>query len=124
MSSNNESTLRQANIHNNLTFMLADMMETSLMNAESLFERAGFKLQHSDRQNFNAAIKAIRRLKANVNACPVKTQEDFGDSADEMYQFMLLVIDRVGDDPKLMAELYEHIRAYPSRVGVELGEGV
>lgn len=120
----NEERIKQGNISNNLCFLLTDMMETSLMNAETYFGRAGFKLAFSDRQNFNAAIKAIRGIKRNVNACQIKTQMDFGDSSDMLYQFILMLVDRTQDDPELMFKLYNYVSLFPSKVGVEMDSSV
>lgn len=119
-----EEIIKNGNVHNNLAFLLSDMLETALMNAESLFSRAGFKLQFADKQNFNAAIRAVKNLKANVNACQYKTQEDFGDSSDKLYQFMLLLVDRVEEDSELLLKLYNHIAEYPSKIGIELDSSV
>ena len=82
----------------NLTYVLADVVETLLLDMRS--EKRGNDLRHDAKHNFNTAIAAIRRLKQDVDKTQLSTQENFGNDSDCLLAFIKLLIDRCGDDDK------------------------
>lgn len=104
----------------NLLYTLADIMETQLMELErDIRRRTGHGMRFDAKRDYNAAIRAARRLLTDVNTCSRKTQEQFGDDADIIHALLLLIIDRTGDDDRLAYQLYRHIKAMPSKTHLE-----
>lgn len=84
----------------NLTYVLADVVETLLLDMRSEMKKRGNDLRHDAKHNFNTAIAAIRRLKQDVDKTQLSTQENFGNDSDCLLAFIKLLIDRCGDDDK------------------------
>lgn len=51
----------------NLTYVLADVVETLLLDMRSEMKKQGYDLRHDAKHNFNTVIAAIRRLKQDVD---------------------------------------------------------
>ena len=95
-------------------------METQLMELErDIRRRTGHGMRFDAKRDYNAAIRAARRLLTDVNTCSRKTQEQFGDDADIIHALLLLIIDRTGDDDRLAYQLYRRIKAMPSKTHLE-----
>ena len=84
----------------NLTYVLADVVETLLLDMRSEMKKRGNDLRYDAKHNFNTAIAAIRRLKQDVDKTQLSTQENFGNDSDCLLAFIKLLIDRCGDDDK------------------------
>ena len=84
----------------NLTYVLADVVETLLLDMRSEMKKQGYDLRYDAKHNFNTAIAAIRRLKQDVDKTQFSTQENFGDDSDCLLAFIKMLIDRCGDDDK------------------------
>lgn len=111
---------RKLAVRINLLYTLADIMETQLMELErDIRRRTGHGMRFDAKRDYNAAIRAARRLLTDVNTCSRKTQEQFGDDADIIHALLLLIIDRTGDDDRLAYQLYRHIKAMPSKTHLE-----
>lgn len=106
----------------NLTYVLADVVETLLLDMRSEMKKRGNDLRHDAKHNFNTAIAAIRRLKQDVDKTQLSTQENFGNDLDCLLAFIKLLIDRCGDDDKKMFAFYNYIKSYPSQLGLELSD--
>lgn len=106
----------------NLTYVLADVVETLLLDMRSEMKKRGNDLRHDAKHNFNTAIAAIRRLKQDVDKTQLSTQENFGNDSDCLLAFIKLLIDRCGDDDKKMFAFYNYIKSYPSQLGLELSD--
>lgn len=111
---------RKLAVRINLLYTLADIMETQLMELErDIRRRTGHGMRFDAKRDYNAAIRAARRLLTDVNTCSRKTQEQFGDDADIIHALLLLIIDRTGDDDRLAYQLYRRIKAMPSKTHLE-----
>lgn len=120
-----ESNEKQlGNTYANLTFVLVDILETSLMNTNELLRKQGCELRHESKRNFNTAIASVRKLKDHVNKCNTKTQIDYGNDADMLYNTLLLLIDRCGDDDMKLFRFFNYIKSFPSQMGLEIDNSV
>lgn len=106
----------------NLTYVLADVVETLLLDMRSEMKKQGYDLRYDAKHNFNTAIAAIRRLKQDVDKTQLSTQENFGNDSDCLLAFIKLLIDRCGDDDKKMFEFYNYIKRHPSQLGLDLSD--
>ena len=106
----------------NLTYVLADVVETLLLDMRSEMKKQGYDLRYDAKHNYNTAIAAIRRLKQDVDKTQLSTQENFGNDSDCLLAFIKLLIDRCGDDDKKMFEFYTYIKCFPSQLNIELSD--
>lgn len=104
----------------NIVYILADVLETNLMDMEQEYRRHGYALRHEAKRQYNAAIHAIRRLKADIDKCSAGEQESFGNDADIVNALLLTLIDRVGDDDLLAFKFFNYIKSFPSKLGLDL----
>ena len=114
--------IRDSNTTLNLTYVLADVVETLLLDMRSEMKKQGYDLRYDAKHNFNTAIAAIRRLKQDVDKTQLSTQENFGNDSDCLLAFIKLLIDRCGDDDKKMFEFYNYIKCFPSQLNLELSD--
>lgn len=104
----------------NIVYILTDVLETNLMDMEAAYRREGYGLRHDVKRQYNAAIHAIRRLKADINKCSAGEQESFGNDADMVNALLLTLLDRVGDDDPLAFKFFCYIKSFPSKLGLDL----
>ena len=109
----------ESNIHSNLLFVLADIMETCLLDTKELLAKDGFELRHEAKREFNNAMSSIRKLKFNIGKCAEDTQNNFGNDSDMLYETMKLIIDRCGANDYKLFELYNYIKAQKSDLNMK-----
>lgn len=102
-------------ISTNYCYVLADLMETNLLELESIFKRNNFALKHEQKRYFNAAISNTKKLRREVNHCSDKVQEHYGNDADMLNAIILTLIDRCGNEDILMWKFYEYVKSFPSQ---------
>ncbi len=91
---------RKAYMATNTAFCIADVMEMALMDMDAALRAIGMELRYKDRQDFNTAIKAVRRLRSAIDKTDMENQLMFGDSADEIYKMILAWIDEAANNQK------------------------
>lgn len=110
----------ETNIHCNLLFLLADVMETAMMDVNELLKKDGNVLRHEARRNFNTAISSIRKLRHSaIDKCRTDTQQDFANDSDMTYEFLKLLIDRCGEDDEKLFKFYNYIKQFPSQCNMK-----
>ena len=110
---------KRGNTHANITFVLLDMLDTSLLNANECLKKEGCELRHESKRNFNTAITAIKKLKGHVNKCSNDMQVNYGNDSDILYNTVLLLIDRCGEDDMKLFQFYNYIKSFPSKNIIE-----
>lgn len=102
-------------ISTNLCYVLADLMETNLMDLESIFKKNNIALRHEQKMYYNAAIYNTRKLCREVSNCNDMVQEHYGNDADMLNAIILTLIDRCGNKDILMWKFYEYVKSFPSQ---------
>ena len=102
-------------ISTNFCYVLADLMETNLMDLESIFKKNNIALRHEQKRYYNAAISNTKKLCREVNHCNDKVQEYYGNDADMLNAIILTLIDRCGNEDILMWKFYEYVKSFPSQ---------
>lgn len=110
-------------ILNNFAFVLADAANTFLMDCECEMSKLGVAFTQKDKQNFKEMLKQIHSARkwAEICALPIYEIKDADDAcadSDWWYNFIKLVDDRIGDDPRKTNLLLEYILAMPSEIGL------
>lgn len=103
----------------NTLFVLVDVLETNLMNLEEAFRKQGCGLRQDAKRNFNTALYTLRKLKRDVNKCSLETQNYFGNDADMINAMLMTFIDRTGEDDMMAYNIYEYLKSYPSKLGLD-----
>lgn len=115
--------MKQGNTHiNNLCntfFVLIDVMETNLMNFDQELKKAGLELRHQDRRTYNTALKALQTLRKTTRENTMEEQQDYGRDADMINAMLMTFIDRVGSDDMMAYKIYEYLKTYPSKLGLD-----
>lgn len=83
---------------NNTLFVLCDVVESLMLNAERLYKLQGKEFKHQSKKDFKSTLFTLRRFLSSVRDCSLENQMQFGDDAEEMREFILLFVDRVNDD--------------------------
>lgn len=109
-------------ISTNICYVLADMLETNLMDLQQIYRANNIAMVHAQKQYFNTAISNVRKLVREVSHTSETTQENYGNDADMMNAIFLLLIDRCGDDDTLLFKWYNYIKSFPSKLnmGIEM----
>lgn len=102
----------------NTLFVLVDVLETNLMDLEQAFKKQGCVLRFDAKRNFNTALHALKKLKGDVNKCETNVQEYFGNDADMINAMLMTFIDRTGEDDVMAYNIYEYLKSFPSKVGL------
>lgn len=113
------SSSNEARIYTNMVYLLADVMETLMMDSIALMKRNGEKLKHESKRDFNAAIANIRKMKnSTINGCLKETQNDYGNDADHICELLKLIVDRVGRDDRVLWDIYEYVKSKSSNLNM------
>lgn len=104
----------------NIVFVLADVLETNLIDMQSAYSKQGCVMRHEVKRNFNTALAAIKRLKREVDHCDDETQESFGNDADIVNALLITIIDRCGNDDEFAFRMYNYIKSFPSKLKMDL----
>jgi len=108
----------------NLLFVMADVLETNLMDARELLRKDGQDYRQQDKRNFNTAIHAIKCLKHEITRIPEEEQEDFGRDSDMIYQFIRLLISRCGADDMKLFKFFNYVKSFPSILDMRVDDTV
>lgn len=108
---------------NNFAFVLADAANTFLLDCENELKRFDVGFGQQDKYNFKQMMEHIKAARkwAEKSALPIYEIKDADDAcadSDWWYNFLKLVDDRVGDDPRKTNLLLEYILNMPSEVGL------
>ena len=83
---------------NNLLFVLCDVIECLLIDAEKLHRIDKQEFKHQSKKDFKTAVFHLQRFLSSVRDCPIEMQEQFGKDADEYKEMLLLYTDRANDN--------------------------
>lgn len=109
----------EINIHVNLLSLLADVVETLMLDTESLMKKQNRGLRHEYKRNWNAALHSLRNIKSlSINKTSNETQCDYGNDSDHLYEFIKLLIDRCGNNDRTMFDLYNKLLSMPTKIGL------
>lgn len=90
---------------NNLMFVLVDVIECLMLDAEKLYKQDGQAFKHESKMHFNKSLFHLRKFLTSIRECSIETQMQFGDDCEELKKLLLLYTDRVNDD-KARTELF------------------
>lgn len=103
----------------NVSYVIADLLETNLVEMSEYLNKHGFKLKQEAKMEFNKALHATRAIRRDVRFASIQTQEDYADDSDILNALVMVLIDRIGDDKNMAYNIYEYLKGLPSKVGLD-----
>ena len=116
-------SIQKSLVYNNFAFVLADVANTFLMDCERELDRFGVVFSKQDKYNFRQMLDHIKAAKkwAEKSAMPIYDIPDTDEAcydSDWWYNFLKLVDDRIGDDPRKTNLLLEYVLNMPSEMNL------
>lgn len=82
---------------NNMIFILLDIIEGLMKDAEKEFALNGCQLKYSSKMHYNKAVFEINKFLSEVRNIPIDQQMSFGEEADILKELIFLSVDRDND---------------------------
>ncbi len=94
----------------NLAFVLADVVDTLMMQFEAESAEIGKGLKQEAKMKFNQMQRSAKAFKASVKnvsreGYSIKQADSFCDDSDWLTELLLLLVDRVGDNEEKMTKV-------------------
>ena len=119
---------RQAMIRLNILNLLKDTLDSAMSDTRKFLMQNGQDLVFSDKKAYNQAMDGLNKF-LNYDGT-IKKEEgvsminDKCKEADRIYQFILMLVDRVGEEDEMLFRFYDYIKSFPSKVSLKgLSEG-
>lgn len=119
-----KTSKNQAKILSNIAFVLVDVLESCVMEANELLKLQNEEFRHEAKREFNLLLRHSRNLKGYVRNCSEQTQEFYGNDSDMLYQTLKLIIDRCGEDDVKLFKFFNYIKTFPSQIHMDIDDTV
>lgn len=115
---------KKAITYTDLAYVLVDVANSFLVDAEPILTRENKTLRFSERQKMNRVINAVKNCKYHTNQM---TKEMYAcacadvacNDSDWLRDIIFLIVDRTGEDENLMEQLRSTIfNAFKSKLGI------
>lgn len=103
----------------NLTFEVADVLETLFVEMESVNAECGYQLHNEEKRHFKAAMHHVKAFRGATRLMDVESQESFGDDAEMLLDLIYAAVTRTGSDNAVMEKILTDIMQLPDRVGLD-----
>jgi hypothetical protein len=103
----------------NIASCLADVIETLVMDSESILRHFGATFEREDKMNFKRLTKSLQDTQKCANRCCIELynheqSKDFADDCDWWYNIIRLIADRTGEDELKTAQVINWLVTMPS----------
>ena len=107
----------------NLSHCLADVIETLVMDSESILRPFGATFEREDKMHFKRLTKSLQDARKCAARCCIglykhEQADEFASDADWWYNIVRLITDRVGDDQLKTKQVINWLVAMPSLLGM------
>lgn len=118
-----ESAIRKALFYTNIAYLLADIANTAIMDADTELNKMGSYVKNEERKKFSYAKNQLRKTKEITEriAKPVYKISDADNAckdSDYLFEALKLIIDRTSETPESKKKMLEHITQIPSKMGI------
>ena len=103
----------------NLTFEVADVLETLFVEMEEMNRECGYKLRQEEKRHFTAAMHHVKAFRGATRALDADSQQSFGDDAEILLDLIYAAVTRTGTDDQIMYRFLNYIMSFPDRVGLD-----
>lgn len=108
-----------ARLLTNLTFEVADVLETLWTECEERNRECGYTMRQEQKRHYKAAMFHTRAFRGATRALDEREQESFGRDAEILLDLIYAAVSRTGTDDQLMHKFLTYIMSYPDRVGLD-----
>lgn len=102
----------------NIANCLSDVIETLVMDAESILWPFGATFERQDKMHFKQLIKSLQEARKCAGRCCIglyeMIPEEFADDSDWWYNIIRLLADRIGNDELKTQQVLNWLDAMPS----------
>lgn len=115
---------KKAITYTDLAYVLVDVANSFLVDAEPILNRANKMLRYSERQKMNRVVQSVKQCKYHTKemtkqmyacACADAACND----SDWLRDIIFLIVDRTGEDENLMEQLRSTIfNSFRSKLGI------
>ena len=103
----------------NIAHCLADVIETLVMDSESILRPFGATFEKQDKYNFKLLTKSLQDARKSAKRCCIglyrhEQADEFSSDADWWYNVIRLIADRVGDDALKTKQVINWLITMPS----------
>ena len=115
--------VRKATMCLNLANCLADVMETLVMDAESILRPFGATFEREDKLHFKRLTKSLQEARKCAQRCCIglykhKDADAFTSECDWWYNIIRLLTDRTGDDELKTLQVINWLVTMPSQLNM------
>lgn len=120
MTDKQKEALYQARIRFIVLFLMPDICETFIAEANDFYHKAGFEGFTFDlKRKWKALIKAAYDLRKVTKTFPEDAAYDYGVLSDLIYTLILKAIDRCSENNSVIQLFIDYIEKFPSQRNIE-----
>lgn len=108
-----------ARLLTNLTFEVADVLETLFVECQEANAECGYVLRQNEKRHFNAAMHHVKAFRSATRELDSEAQQSFGDDAEILLDLIYAAVTRTGTDDQMMHRFLNYIMSFPDRVGLD-----
>lgn len=108
-----------ARLLTNLTFEVADVLETLWVECEERNRECGYQMAFEQKRHYNAAMHHIKAFRGATRGLEAEQQEAFGRDSELLLDLIYAAVTRTGTDDTQMHRFLEYIMSFPDRVGLD-----
>ena len=108
-----------ARLLTNLTFEVADVLETLWIECEERNAECGYQMRQEEKRHFKAAKYHLKAFRGATRALDTEQQESFGNDAEMLLDLIYAAVTRTGTDDQMMHRFLNYIMSFPDRVGLD-----
>lgn len=118
-----DKTQRKAMIKTNLAYILADASNTSILNAQEELDKIFKSIKPEEKRKFKQMIEAAKRLEyltrdVTKSLYSQKFAIEACEDSDWLYKFMLMFVDRTGENVEKMQKVWDFVEKMDSELGL------
>ena len=118
-----EIATRKALFYTNIAYLLADMANTAVMDADTEFKKISGGIKSDERKKFSYAKNQLRKAKEITEriAKPIYKLSEADDAcsdSDYLFEALKLIIDRTSETTDSKKQMLEYITQMPSKMGI------
>lgn len=113
--------IEKATICLNMASCLADVIETLVMDSESILRPFGATFEREDKMNFKRLTKALQDAQKCAKRCCIglykhEQADEFAEDCDWWYNMVRLLADRTGEDELKTLQVINWLTTMPSQL--------
>lgn len=113
---------QQTNTYNSLIYILADVLDSYLVELESGLKKDGFKVRHDVKFHLKKTIFHAKNLVDEINKLTENETLSIQYTGDFYAKFLMLLIDRTGMNDDKLKDVWRDIFNMTSEIGLKVDD--